>query len=80
MKVAGILSAFAQLLIACAIGGIAFVGTLYLPSVEKYVNDKARQDCAMAYRSEYFDQKTNTTVSSPIEDLYKQCLKDKNLN
>ena len=79
MKLAGVLTAFAQLLIATAIAGLAYVGYLYMPRVEQYLNNQARQDCAMAYRLEYLDEKSNTTIMRPIDDLYQRCLEDKNV-
>ena len=80
MKIAGILSALAQILIAGAIASIAYAAMQYIPTAQKFVDNTAKHDCAMEYRLEFLDAKANTTVSRPIEDLYQECLTDKKVN
>lgn len=50
-----------------------------LGRIDRYLDLKARQDCAAATRYEKVDEATKTTVSYPVTDLYKQCLKEKHL-
>ncbi len=77
-----VLSGVGQLLIAVAIfalaGVLAGVLVMSLPRVDRYLNLMATQDCAMSYRLEFAD-KTGTTISRPIDDLYRKCLTEKGL-
>lgn len=50
-----------------------------LQRVDKYLDLKAREDCATAYHLEYTDAAGNTKVIRPVEDLYQQCLAQKGI-
>ena len=68
-----------SVLIAIGLLAIAAVLYMYLPKLNRYLDLKARQDCAESYRLQYVDQKANTTVIRPVDDLYKKCLAEKGL-
>jgi len=72
-----------QILIAIAIGVFAAVIFLtakeYLPLATRFLELKARQDCAISYRLDYTDKNANTVVSRPIDDLYTKCLTEKGI-
>ena len=74
-----VLTTVGLLAVSGAIGFLAIVLGQYLPKVDKYLQLKARQDCAESYRLQFTDVKANTTVIRPVDDLYKQCLSEKGL-
>ncbi len=68
-----------QIVIAAAIGFLAIVVLIALPKIDRYLNLMATQDCASSYRLEFVDKNNNTTISRPIDDLYRKCLTEKGL-
>lgn len=70
----------ASLLLAISIAAIAGVLYLYFPLATRFLDYKARQDCAVSYRLEFTDVATNTTITQPVEDLYKACLSEKGIS
>jgi|GEM_PF-1550462 len=75
----GIGQIVAQLLMVGSI--TAFVGIVFttLPRVDRYLILKATQDCANTYRLQFTDKSGSTTISRPIDDLYRKCLTEKGL-
>ena len=68
-----------QILTAVAIGALVAVVFISLPRVDRYLNLMATQDCATSYRLAFTDKATTTTISRPIDDLYRKCLTEKGL-
>lgn len=71
-----VLSAIAQILIAIALFALAGVIFTYQPQVNKYLELKARADCAQAYKTEFEGVGTNTKVTSPIPEEFQKCLQE----
>ena len=50
-----------------------------LQRVDGYIKNKAIYECGLISKFEQSDDKTNTKVSYPVADIYKQCLKNKGI-
>ncbi len=48
-----------------------------LQRIDKYLEFKARYDCAEISRFTITSTKDNTTVYYPVEDIYRKCLNEK---
>lgn len=68
-----------QILTAAAIAALAGVLFTALPRLDRYLKLMATQDCATSYRYQFTDKATTTTISRPIDDLYRKCLTEKGL-
>ncbi len=73
----GVSHVIAQFVLALALALVA--GSLYLSlsRVDRFLNLKAQQDCATSYKLEFIDKSSNTTITRPIDDLYRKCLTEK---
>jgi hypothetical protein len=72
-----LISATGLLLIGLSLVATVAVSFIGLPQVTRFLDLKARHDCASDYRLEFRDQATNTTITQPVEDLYQKCLAEK---
>jgi hypothetical protein len=59
------------LLVIGVIISVAFI------RVDRFLDLKAINDCAMEYKLSYFDQKTNTTITRPLDKPFEQCINNK---
>jgi hypothetical protein len=74
-----ILQSIGSVLVGGAIFAVALATFSLAPRLDRYMELKAMDDCAQAYRMQYTDTKSNTVISQPIKDLYNECLQDKGL-
>lgn len=75
--IVGVLQAVGCVAIAAA---IVFVGMNAFKEAERYYTLKAMHDCATDYHLEYNDSVKKTLIVRPLDDLYQDCLKQKNIH
>lgn len=72
-------TAIGAVLTAIALFALAGVLFSYKTEVGQFVKNQAMHDCAQDYRLQFTQPEQNTTISKPIDDLYRQCLQEKGI-
>lgn len=73
-------TAIGTVLMAIALFALAGVLFSYKTEVGQFVKNQATHDCAQDYKLQFMQPEQNTTISKPIDDLYKKCLQEKGVN